>query len=99
MQAIATAAIASLFFISGITYATDRCETCSRDQRGHIQRHSGAKAEFKRQHPCPSTGKPSGACPGYVVDHIQALKRGGADSPNNMQWQTTNEAKAKDKWE
>ena len=37
--------------------------------------------------------------PGYVVDHITPLKRGGADSPSNMQWQTIAEAKAKDKWE
>jgi hypothetical protein len=27
------------------------------------------------------------------------LKRGGADSPSNMQWQTKAEAKAKDKIE
>jgi hypothetical protein len=27
------------------------------------------------------------------------LKRGGADSPSNMQWQTTAAAKAKDKIE
>ena len=42
-------------------------------------------------HPCPSTGK--------TVDHVQALKHGGADSPSNMQWQTKAEAKAKDRWE
>ena len=52
-----------------------------------------------KAHPCPSTGKTHGACPGYVVDHIQALKYGGADRPENMQWQTVSEAKAKDKWE
>jgi hypothetical protein len=52
-----------------------------------------------RSHPCPSTGKTYGACPGYVVDHITPLKRGGADSPSNMQWQTKEAAKAKDKWE
>jgi hypothetical protein len=34
--------------------------------------------------------------PGYVIDHIQALKHGGSDSPDNMQWQTREEAKAKD---
>ena len=45
-----------------------------------------------------STGYPHGR-PGYVVDHIIALKRGGADSPSNMQWQTKAEAAAKDKWE
>jgi len=36
---------------------------------------------------------------GYVVDHITPLKRGGADSPSNMQWQTKADAKAKDKVE
>jgi hypothetical protein len=33
------------------------------------------------------------------VDHVQALKHGGVDRPENMQWQTTAEAKAKDKLE
>jgi hypothetical protein len=31
---------------------------------------------------------PPGTSPGYVVDHIKALKHGGADDPSNMQWQT-----------
>ena len=47
----------------------------------------------------PRPGSPSGACPGYVVDHIVALKRGGADASLNTQWQTIGAAKAKDKWE
>jgi hypothetical protein len=34
-----------------------------------------------------------------VVDHITPLKRGGADAPENMQWQTRAEAKAKDRVE
>jgi hypothetical protein len=34
-----------------------------------------------------------------VIDHIKPLKRGGADDPSNMQWQTTVAAKAKDKIE
>jgi len=51
---------------------------------------------FQRSHPCPSTGRKSGACPGYVVDHIKPLKRSGPDRPSNMQWQTKAEAKAKD---
>ena len=70
-----------------------------RDADGKIQRSAKAKADFKKDHPCPSTGKQSGACPGYVIDHRQALKRGGKDAPENMQWQTTTAAKAKDKTE
>lgn len=34
-----------------------------------------------------------------VVDHIIPLKRGGSDAPSNMQWQTIEAAKAKDKIE
>lgn len=44
------------------------------------------------------TGYPEGR-PGYVIDHLIPLKRGGADAPNNMQWQTKEAAKVKDKWE
>jgi hypothetical protein len=71
----------------------------TRDSHGKIARSQRAKDDFKKSHPCPSTGKTSGACSGYIIDHVQALKRGGADSPSNMQWQTTAAAKSKDKWE
>ena len=70
-----------------------------RDSHGKIARSQKAKDEFKKQHPCPATGKSTGACKGYVVDHITPLKRGGADAPSNLQWQTKEAAKAKDKWE
>ena len=36
---------------------------------------------------------------GHVIDHIIPLKRGGPDAPVNMEWQTIEDAKAKDKWE
>src|SRR5205809_724036 len=70
-----------------------------RDAHGHIKRSEEAKDHFKKSHPCPSTGRSSGSCPGYVIDHVTPLKRGGADDPSNMQWQTTADAKAKDKVE
>src|SRR5262245_54371424 len=41
-----------------------------RDSHGHIKRSEKPKDEFKKSHPCPSTGKSSGACPGYVIDHV-----------------------------
>ena len=66
---------------------------------GRIARSPAAKRTFKADHPCPATGRSSGRCPGYVVDHVVALKRGGADAPSNMQWQTTAAAKAKDRVE
>jgi hypothetical protein len=38
----------------------------------------------------------SGACPGYVRDHIVPICAGGADATWNMQWQTTADGKTKD---
>ena len=70
-----------------------------RDSHGKIARSSTARHDFMRSHPCPSTGRTSGSCPGYVIDHVTPLKRGGADAPANMQWQTIADAKAKDRTE
>jgi hypothetical protein len=62
-------------------------------------RSEKARKDFEHQSPCPSTGKKFGPCPGYIIDHVKALKRGGADDPSNMQWQTIEAAKQKDKIE
>jgi hypothetical protein len=61
------------------------CYICS-------HRSSSARSEFIRNNPRPYGGR-------YVVDHVVPLKRGGADAPFNMQWQSESAAKAKDKWE
>jgi hypothetical protein len=79
--------------------STRAAQGVARDSHGKIARSEKAKDDFKHSHPCPSTGKQSGACPGYVIDHVQALKHGGADTPSNMQWQTVADAKAKDRTE
>jgi len=63
------------------------------------ERDSRQRAAFVKEHPCPSTGKTKGRCPGYVVDHIVPLCAGGRDHPSNMQWQTREEAKNKDRKE
>lgn len=70
-----------------------------RDSHGKIVRDPKQLDTFKKQHPCPATGNSYGSCPGYVIDHVIPLKRGGPDSPSNMQWQTKQAAKEKDKWE
>lgn len=70
-----------------------------RDVNGKIARSSQAKNDFKKSNPCPSTGLSTGSCPGYVIDHVTPLKRGGADDPSNMQWQTVDAAKIKDRTE
>ena len=58
-----------------------------------IHRSQAAKDDFMRR-----TGHPHG-WPGHVVDHVVPLACGAADAPSNMQWQSTEEGKAKDKVE
>lgn len=71
----------------------------SPDALAKQHRSSAAKTAFKRISPCPATGRSTGPCPGYIIDHIKPLACGGADAPSNMQWQTKSAAKAKDAWE
>ena len=79
--------------------ATKSVKGVKRDRRGRIKRSPRAKRDFQKEHPCPATGKTSGRCPGYVIDHVEPLACGGPDDPSNMQWQTVADAKAKDKVE
>jgi hypothetical protein len=76
-----------------------KCTSCARAVNGKTARSPAARKSFQASHPCPATHRTSGACPGYVIDHVIPLKRGGADSPANMEWQSLSEAKAKDKVE
>jgi len=64
-----------------------------RNPNGTIHRSASARSDFMKQ-----TGYPKGR-KGYVVDHIVPLECGGADVPSNMQWQTMQEAKIKDRSE
>ena len=63
----------------------------SRDSHGRIKRSSKERYDFMKQ-----TGYSHGR-KGYIIDHIIPLSEGGCDCPSNMQWQTIDEAKRKDK--
>lgn len=64
------------------------------------ERSSVHTRAFQRENPCPANGLRRRKCPGYVIDHVQPLCAGGADNPRtNMQWQTVEEAKVKDREE
>ena len=82
---------------SGVTHSPKGTSKASpgvkRDSHGRIARSEKAKRDFMKQ-----SGYSHGR-PGYVVDHIVPLKKGGCDCPSNMQWQTIAAAKAKDKVE
>ena len=71
----------TLFLVLSLVLAVD-ASAFERDKRGRIRRNGWAVTEFKRM-----TGWPNGR-PGYEVDHIVLLARGGADKPSNMQWLT-----------
>jgi hypothetical protein len=47
--------------------------------------------------PSPSKRTEERRLPGYVKDHVVPLACGGPDAPSNMQWQTVQDAKAKDR--
>ena len=82
----------------GSSHATTRSSShtkTSSHSSTSTNRDPKQKSAFRKNHPCPSTGKTSGACPGYEVDHRTPLACGGADSPSNMQWLTKSENRSK----
>lgn len=60
-----------------------------RDSKGQILRRADVLVAFKKIHPCPSTGKQTGACPGWQMNHVIPLACGGIDSVSNLSWQPT----------
>jgi hypothetical protein len=92
-------------YVVSLTQERDNWKMKCEQLQFAVKHYSGPTTEgavrrqFQRLHPCPSTQKRSGSCPGYVVDHVIPLACGGADSVLNLQWQTVKAAKLKDKWE
>lgn len=59
------------------------------------RRSRSVRSEFQRLSPCPSTGRASGSCPGWEVDHVVPLACGGTNSLGNLQWLTREENRSK----
>ena len=80
------------------------CGTPKRGADGRIKRRSDVLRAFKARYNCPSTGEPTGSCPGWAIDHVIPLSVGGCDTVINLQW-LPNEIKSskgrlpKDRWE
>lgn len=56
---------------------------------GSIRRRADVLAAFRRIHPCPSTLKFTGACPGWAMNHDRSLACGGCDAVSNLSWMPT----------
>lgn len=56
-------------------------------------------AAFRKTHACPATNLFTGACKGWVVDHVKPICFGGADHPDNMTWQDQKVSYLKDAFE
>lgn len=41
---------------------------------------------FQQVHPCPATGKKTGACPGWIMKYRKPLEKGGDIAPYNLMW-------------
>jgi hypothetical protein len=65
----------------------------------HKFRRTATVRDFRAAHPCPSTAKTTGPCPGWVVDHKYPLCAGGPDEVENMQWEPYGQSLVKDRIE
>ena len=107
MGAIFMMALCTFVHATDITDDPRYCGEPARDVNGKIIRSAAVIAQFKRIHPCPSTGKTAGACPGWQIDHIIPLAVGGCDAILNMQYlpnaiktcAATTGIPCKDRWE
>lgn len=84
---------------AGALDETRCCVTPARNAWGDILRRADVLSAFKRAWPCPATGRTTGACPGWYMDHVIPLACGGADAVWNLQWLPESAWRDKSKWE
>lgn len=98
----------ALFVLPAIAFAATDARICGtepvRNADGRIHRSKAVLRAYQKIHPCPSTGRTTGKCPGWSLDHVLPLACGGCDSIENLQW-LKNSIKScpgtwcKDRWE
>lgn len=107
---IAVIALAALIYLWGAWGGPlDESRYCyadkvKRDSDGSISRRADVLRAFRSIHPCPSTGRRSGACPGWNIDHVIPLANFGCDAVSNLQWLPVETKRCgkwycKDRWE
>lgn len=80
------------------------CGEPQRDAEGRIVRSRAVLRAFQRLYACPSTGKTTGPCPGWAINHTIPLACGGCDSVANLDWmpdriKSCAEPWCRDRWE
>lgn len=81
-----------------------QCGEPPRAADGAIRRSAAVLYAFRKLHPCPLNGLRYGACPGWSVNHVIPLAKGGCDAVSNMQWlpdvvKSCSHAWCVDRWE
>jgi hypothetical protein len=80
------------------------CGEPVRNPDGSIKRSPQVLSAFRKIHPCPSTGRVGGACPGWQMNHVIPLYSGGCDAVTNLDWmpdeiKTCAQPWCRDRWE
>lgn len=81
-----------------------QCGDPARDAAGVIKRRSDVLTAYRKAHPCPSTGKTTGACPRWSMNHMIPIAKGGCDAVSNLAWmpnviKSCAEPQCIDRWE
>lgn len=71
--------------------------SCSAEANYYYIKHHYERQKFQQHNHCPSTGKSSGPCPGFVIDLGLPVRCGGKDVESNMIWVTESVAKERSK--
>lgn len=77
---------------------TRYCGPPQRDADGRIIRSRAVLAAFQRLHPCPATGKTTGSCEGWAINHTLPLSCGGCDAVSNLDWMPVEIKSCSDPW-